>query len=318
MRALLPILLALVVLTETAAADPHLVLDPPVAERRLAQEPFAIVSSEPTPSGVAGARRLVLRLSGDGMELKVKWKAAPGPAGEGWNNVPRKEIAAYAVQQWLLEPSQYVVPPVVARCIPLSAYSLIDDEAEATFPGSACVFGALSLWLYEVRGVDRVIDHQRYQRDPVYAYHIGNVNLLGYLIEHHDGRKSNFLISTDENDPRIFSVDNGIAFGGWMFNYFAANLSKLRVPALPRSSVERLRKVSRERVHALGVLAQYRLDESGVFVPAAVGENLNPDRGTRLREGVLQLGLTADEIENVAERIDELFLDLERGRVEAR
>lgn len=274
----------------------------------MAMDPFEVVSSEPTPSGVAGARKLVLRFPADGLRLEVKWKAAPSRSGEGWNNVPRKELAAYVVQRWFLLEPEYVVPTVATRCIPLDVYADIDATARPTFPDTACEFGALSLWLKGVRGVARVIDEDRFERDPAYARHLGNLNLLAYLIEHRDGRKSNFLISTDERDPRVFSVDNGIAFGGVFFNFLTPNLSKLRVP-VPRASIERLRSTSRAQVRDLGVLAQFELEEGGTYVPVPRGPNLDPGRGTRRSGRLLQLGLTEDEIEDVEERLEELLSD---------
>jgi hypothetical protein len=298
--------------------DPHLPIEASEASRRLAWDPFQVVAVEPVPSGVAGALKLTLRFPDDGFELRVKWKAAPAPDGEGWNNVPRKEIAAWAVQGFLVEPADYVVPPVAARCIPLADYAVVDPDARPTFSGSSCVFGALSAWLSGVRQVDRVIDRARFDADPSYAIRVGTVNLLGHLIQHHDGRRANFLISTDASDPRVFSVDNGIAFGGLVFNFFAPNLSTLRVPAIPRASAERLRATGRNEVHQLGVLAEFALDERGVFAPVERSANLDPARGTRRAGERLQIGLTRREIEALDRRIDRLLLDVADARVEVR
>jgi len=63
-----------------------------------------------------GAKKLRLRFD-DGVEINVKWKRAPAEA-EGWNNSPRREIAACEVQKLFLEPDDYVVPVSVPRCIP--------------------------------------------------------------------------------------------------------------------------------------------------------------------------------------------------------
>jgi hypothetical protein len=301
-----------------SAGDRHLPLGPSEAGARLANDAFQIVAVEPAPSGVAGALKLTLRFPEDGFELRAKWKAAPGPDGEGWNNVPRKEIAAFAVQLFLVEPADYVVPPVAARCIPLADYAIVDPRARPTFSGTSCVFGALSAWLSGVRQVERVIDRERFDADPLYARRAGTVNLLGHLIQHRDGRSANFLISSDEGDPRVFSVDNGIAFGGYLFNFFVPNLSKLRVPAIPRTCAERLKATSRDDVHQLGVLAQFALDERRVFAPVERTANLDPSRGTRRAGDVLQIGLTRQELEALDRRIDRVLLDVAEARIALR
>jgi hypothetical protein len=290
---------------------------PDVAERRMAFDAFDVVASEPTPSGVAGARKLRLRFRDDGAELEVKWKEASERSGEGWNNVPRKELAAYAIQKWFLPEADYVVPTVAIRCIPIDVYAAIDAESRPTFADTSCVFGALSLWLHGVRGVDEVINDERLARDPVYARQLGNVNLLAYLIQHRDGRESNFLISEDPDDARVFSVDNGIAFGGVFYNFLSPNLSKLRVP-VPRASLDRLRKTKAEQVLALGVLAQFELADDGTWVPTQPGPNLDDEHGTRLSGRTLQLGLTEDEIEAVVDRLKDLLEDADEGSVAIR
>ena len=309
--------LALLALSAPAGAKGEFPVPPGVAERRMAFDAFDVVASEPTASGVAGARKLRLRFRDDGAEVQVKWKAASERSGEGWNNVPRKELAAYAIQKWFLPEADYVVPTVAIRCIPIEVYAAIDAESRPTFPDTACVLGALSLWLHGVRGVDEVIDEARLDRDPVYARQLGNVNLLAYLIQHRDGRKSNFLISEDPDDARVFSVDNGIAFGGVFYNFLSPNLSKLRVP-VPRASIERLRKTKAEQVLALGVLAQLELADDGTWVPTAPGPNLDDDEGTRLSGRTLQLGLTEDEIEAVVDRLEDLLEDAEQGTITVR
>ena len=57
-----------------------------------------------------------------------------------------------------------------------------------------------------------VYDEQRFSTDPVYARHIGQLNILTYLIEHGDSNVGNFLISRAEQGQRVFSIDNGVAF----------------------------------------------------------------------------------------------------------
>ena len=77
---------------------------------------------------------------------------------EGWNNVPRKEAAAYQIQKWFLDPHEYVVPPTVTRCIRLEEFRVVDPEPEPTADSGTCVFGASSLWIVDVEVVKRVFD----------------------------------------------------------------------------------------------------------------------------------------------------------------
>ena len=67
---------------------------PRVVQRRLERDPFQITAVEGAPGGVMGARKLDLTFPKDGMTLKAKWKAT-SESGDGWNNSPRREIAAY-------------------------------------------------------------------------------------------------------------------------------------------------------------------------------------------------------------------------------
>lgn len=296
--------------------NPHFPMAAAEAERRLAREDFAILRAKRTAQGLAGARKLRLRFTADGGELDVKWKAAPARTADGFNNTPRKEVAAYAVQKWFLAPKDYVVPPTETRCIALDAYAPVDPAAAATLPGTRCVFGALSLWLQQVRRMTRVWDEARYEADPHYALAIGHANLLGYLIQHRDGRRANFLASADGVTPaRVFMIDNGIAFGARVWNFFVRNPSRLRVPELPRTAIARLRTLHFEDVAALGVLGELGLDERGVLRHRDPGPNLDPERGVRIRDDVLQYGLSRDEIEELWERIVDLLEEVDDGDV---
>jgi hypothetical protein len=139
-------------------------------------------------------------------------------------------------------------------------------------------------------------------------------NLLTYLIEHRDGREGNFLVADDPGDRRIFSVDNGVAFGSLLTNWFVPNWQKIRVPSLPRQSIDRLRKVTPEQLDALGVVTEMKADAAGVLRVVPPGANAAPRKGARVETGWLQLGLTRKEIEHVKQRIDRLLADVDAGR----
>jgi hypothetical protein len=261
----------------------------------------------PISTGVTGADRLTVYFPAIGRSVRVKWKAAPPGDADGWNNSPRKELAAYELQKWFLPPSAYVVPTTAARCIALEDYRRLDSAAEPTLPGTRCVFGVQALWLANVEIPETLYDEARFRSEPRYARHLANFNLFAYLIEDRDTRKSNVLTSKDQDNRRVFSVDNGISFDGKLYNFFENEWHELRVPALPRDSLARLREVTRERVGELATVAQFRLDRQGLLRPEPPGPPLDRQRGSRWRDGVLQLGLTESEIESVWNRLQELL-----------
>jgi hypothetical protein len=310
---------------ETVAAKPSTpphprpskswVIPPDRAESVLERGELELVSASGTDSGVTGASKVVLRSRADDMELAVKWKPVPGGL-DGWNNSPRKELAAYRVQKLFLKPDDYVVPPTVMRCFEIESFKKVFPEAEPNLPGSSCVLGAMSLWLRDVRAERVELDRERFSRDPNYAYHFADFNMLTYLIAHKDGRASNFLVGGEEDDERVFSVDNGISFDPVVYNFFVPNWNDLRVPALARDAVERLRDVSEDQLEEeFGVLAELRVDEHGVYRPVAPGRNLDPDSGARRKDGIVQFGLTEDEIEDLEDRIEDLLDDVDDGKI---
>lgn len=278
-------------------------------------------------AGTTGARKVTLKFPDRGIELDFKWKPmvpprwvdalpfAPGML-DGVNNSPRKEIAAWVIQELILDEADYVVPPSVAFCVPIEQASKTIPDSEPTLEGTRCVLGVLSLWLQNVTVPDVLLDPKRFQRDPVYAYYLANLNLLTYLVKHHDGREGNFMVSTDDERRRVFAIDNGVSFGGPWYNWFVANWNDIRVPALRRESVERLRDVTQDDLtNLLGILTELQLDEGGVLDAVEPGPNLDPDRGVRYQDGRLQFGLTRDEIEDVWERIEDLLEDVDEGEI---
>jgi len=297
-----------------AAADCSLYCRPPdEVERRLREDEFIITSVKAAGGGVMGAQKLGLRFQ-DGTACEAKWKAASHHA-ESWNNSPRRESGAYRVQKLFLDPEDELVPPIVARCIPFADYAPVSENPTPTIAGTSCVLGALSGWLENVEVPDHVYDPERFGREPAFAYEFGNLNLLHYLIDHRDSRANNFLVSKEHCDPRIFSIDNGIAFGGVLYNFFTWHFNEIRVPALPKKSIERLRGVKREDLDRLAVFGQLELDTAGVLRHVPATDNLDPDSGTRVYRGVIQVGLTRAEIDAIAHRIEKLLARIDAGEI---
>jgi hypothetical protein len=287
-------------------------LPPAEAERLLARAPMKLLSIEPTAAGVAGAYKGEVAFRGDGRRAQVKWKRVPGDL-DGWNNNPRKELATYAVQGWFLAPRDYVVPTIVLRCVPLAAYRRLDPQATATIEGTRCVLGTLSPWLRNVEVPEVLYDPARFAADTDYAYHLANFNVLAYLVEHRDGRPGNILVADDDDNRRVFAVDNGISFGGLIHNFLTTNWDVIRVPAIPLEDVARLRALDPAALESLAVLVDLRADAKGILRPGPLGPPLDAERGVRLARGRVQMGLTTEEIGGVRRRIAALLKQVDDG-----
>lgn len=249
---------------------------------------------------------------GDGEMVLVKWAKAPR-GGDRFNNRPRYEVAAYELQKLFLEEAEYVVPPTVARCVPPWSYPEAVAPEAPTFEGEPCVLVVLQSWLWNVTE-ESVFDRGRFRRDTVYARHLANLNVLTHLIDHKDANVGNFLLSTVEGSPRVYGVDNSLAFDSEKSNR-GTDWRRLRVDAVPAATVARLRELSEEVLRdALSVVAQFERSGGGM-VPVEPGPPLDPEQGIRVRDGVIQLGLTEGEIGDVYARIQRLLRRVDRGNL---
>jgi len=136
-----------------------------------------------------------------------------------------------------------------------------------------------------------------------------------YLIDHRDGREGNFLVSKNERNRRVFSVDNGISFGSLLFNYFVPNWNDIKLPALRREAIERLRNLDPRKLEQVGVLTEMQADEKGILRHLEPTANADPEQGVRIRPGWLQMGLTRREIEAVRSRLEKLIAAVDAGKV---
>ncbi|HVS12874.1 MAG TPA: hypothetical protein VMV46_03040 [Thermoanaerobaculia bacterium] len=286
--------------------------DPLLLERAL-EAPLEVRAVDEIPIGKS--RPVRLTVTSDLLErpVEVKWKRAPDDL-DVINNSPRKEIAAYRVQKLVLDPPDFVVPTTVLQCLPIDALPGRRLEPQP-LDGAGCAIGALSVWLDDVRHPAKKIEPARFWNDPVYAYHAANMNLVAILMDHSDSHRKNLLESTDPENRRMFSVDNGISFGSWFRNPFIRDWNRLRVPALRAESIERLRAVRREDLEALAVVAQLERGPDGVYRPVDPGESLDPGEGVRIRSAVIQLGLDVKEIDGVWARRARLLEAVDAGRV---
>jgi len=266
-----------------------------------------VKKAKPTAQGTSGAQKVVARMEGTDADVTFKWKDVPSDL-DGINNAPRKEAAAYEVQKLFLDEEFFVVPPSVFMCVTWK-------ELERSFLDAKCNLGLVSEWLDRLTLDVPIYDAERFSSDRDYAYYMGVLNLLTYLIDHKDGRAGNFLFD-DSGSGRIYAIDNGVAFAHWpWYNWFVPNWNTIRLPALPRSAIDRLRTVTRDHVEKLGVVAQLELDEHGMYRGVEPGPNLDPSQGATRREGVLQFGLTSAEIDTVWNRIQQVIQDVDSGKI---
>jgi len=181
-----------------------------------------------------------------------------------------------------------------------------------TVAGTRCVLVVLALWLKDVTLPDVLFDRERFLSEPSYAYYMSNMNVFTYLVEHQDGREGNFLVSNDGR-RQVFAIDNGVSFGQpWPFyNWFVPNWNVLRVPAVRKDSIERLRGLERKDLDFLLVVSQLEPDANGILQLSEPGPPHDAHTGATLRGTTIQFGLTKSEIDAMWERIQELVREVD-------
>jgi len=293
---------------------PH-VLETTIYQRAMAGELHA-KEMERTAHGTTGALVLINHDEVSGKDIKWKFKKNVPGWVDSFNTSPRKELAAYNVQKLFLDPEDYVVPTCLAFCVPRDRYEKRGGYAAATLKGTDCVLGLASIWMENVTIPDTLYDESRFLKDPAYAYFMSNFNLLTYLIQHRDGRVGQFLVAKDDKRRQVYSIDNGISFGFWPYNFFIEQWQDIHVPALRQDSIERLRTIQRQDLDFLAVIAQLELDDKGILRPKPVGENLDPKEGAKYKDGILQYGLSISEIDNLWDRIQNIIAEVDAGNIQ--
>lgn len=305
--------LLLLIPPAVSAQDTNIVFPIPLIEQRLETSSLEILDRRGSRKPEDRTQRVTIAFP-DSMVMITKW-AMVAPGGEDFNNSARHELAAYAIQKLFLEPDDYVVPPTVIRSFDLAYYRGIDSTATATFsraPASTLV--VLQYWLSNV-SADSVFNLARFERDTAYARHLGNLNLLTHLIRHNDENTGNVLVSANPANPRLFAVDNGLAFDHQQ-SILGAAWRELRVPAVPAYTVAKLRKIRREDLdRVLAVVAEFRIDQEGRLVRMPNGPNLNRGQGIRIKDQRVQFGLTQLEIRGVEDRLNALLKRIDSGRL---
>jgi hypothetical protein len=145
------------------AAAPHPAtreLGRPAAEveRLIESAPFELRDVKRAERGVMGVSKATAHFPQQRVDLPVKWAPAPPASLHAWNAEPRKEIAAFAVQQWFLDPDHWIVPPTAIRCVPLSEYPASETKPAPTVQGTRCVLGLVAAWLKDVKPPEVIYD----------------------------------------------------------------------------------------------------------------------------------------------------------------
>jgi hypothetical protein len=299
----------------TAAAQDANITQPIAdLERLLAAEPLVITQAEVSRPKAKGDITLKADVSfGGAPPLRVKLRKAE-PGADSFNNVPRYDLAAYELQKLFIEPAEYVVPPTALRMIPRTDFVKYQSDVVRTFSSADQVLAVLQYWLSDITVVADVYDPARFDADALYARHIGQLNVLTYLIEHRDSNVGNFLIGKSPTGARVFSIDHGVAFASIESDRGEA-WKVMRVNRLPADTVAKLRAVTLPVLEQrLGVLAQWKL-EGERYVPVALGPNLSPNRGVRREGKDLQMGLTKSEIAAVNRLRDRLLQRIDAGEI---
>jgi hypothetical protein len=314
------ILLAVVGLGGASMAvgqDANITQPVPALERQLAADPLVITAAEISRPKAKGDITLKADIAfGGAPPLRVKLRKAE-PGADSFNNVPRYDLAAYELQKLFLDPAEYVVPPTVLRMLPRSEFLKYSPDVERTFHEADQVLGVIQYWLNDILVLADVYDAAKFAADPVYARHIGQLNILTFLIEHQDSNAGNFLVGKGGKSgkgARVFSIDHGVAFASEGSDR-GELWRRLRVNQLPADAVERLRAITPQLLQErLGVVAQWQL-QGDAFLPVAKGPNLSPRRGVRRKEAQLQMGLTAGEISQLQRQLKELLKQVDRGKI---
>jgi hypothetical protein len=305
----------LLALAGTAAAQDANIRQPVAdLEQLLAAEPLVITQAEISRPKAKGDITLRAEVSfGGAPPLRVKLRKAE-PGADSFNNVPRYDLAAYELQKLFLDPAEYVVPPTALRMVPLADFAKYSPDVKRTFSAADQVLAVVQYWLSDIKLVADVYDPVRYAADPVYARHVGQLNVLTYLIRHRDSNLGNFLLGKAEVGARVFSIDHGVAFASGESDRGEV-WKDMRVNRLPADTVERLRHITPQLLtDRLGVLAQWQL-EGRSYVPVAIGKNFSENRGVRREGNELQMGLTKSEILAVHRLLRKLLERVDRGKI---
>ena len=313
-----PFLLAVAaMIARSAAAQPsgpdgNLPLPAPELQRRMQNEPFEIVAVGKTHGGIMTTEKVTMAFP-DGTKVKAKWKEAPSD-GEGWNNSPRRELAAYTVQQLFLDPDDYIVPPVAVRCIPFDDYRPISKTATPD-PAAHEVRPRHALGVAGERaGAGQGLGPEALRAGPALR--------LSLRQPQHPHRPDQASRRQAKQFPDLHRRAQPADLLGrqrhqlrrHVYNFFTWHFDQIRVGGLPKQSIERLQQVKPEQLERLAVLLELQPDAEGILRPAPATPGTNRDEGVRMVGNGIQFGLTTEEIAAINQRMQALLADVRDGK----
>jgi hypothetical protein len=282
-------------------------------ERWLRSDDLSVTHAAIAEDGGAPLYKLRLEVPG-GHAISVKFRRAPDDLDADGNS-PRRELAAYELQKLFLDARDYVVPPTVLACLPVKKYRTLIPDMKA-HGDSRCAIGTMAYWVEGITSED-AYDELRWHRDRGYRYHLANLNVVALLSGHPRGLGDDFYVSEDPRRPRLFTVDNDVAFGGVVspFRLVSSSWQELRIPAVPARTATRLERMDQASFDRLAVVGQLQWRD-GTLVVVRPTAPLDASTGVRGRGDIIQLGLTADEIDDVRERLGALLGAIDAHEVE--
>jgi hypothetical protein len=305
--------------------------EPAEVERMLIDPELEILGSDDPPSGAQGTRVLTVASSATGSRVVFRAKWRPWSTELGFNS-PRKDVAAYAVQSMLLAPHDHVVPPTRAACLDLDRVRRgIDEDASATWPPARCSAGILAYWLEGSLSLEAAhdegwlreeypLDGKLFDASEPYRRSVADINLLAHLISHGDSHWQQFLVTGDPRSPRMYLVDNSIAFSSYRNSTFKNgkwDWSNIHVPRLRRASLDRMREMSDAELDRLMVVEHLRREGDRLVPGAMPGGEAGKDRdhGVRRVGDDVQIGLDEAEITALRRRIRKLIAKVDAGQI---
>jgi hypothetical protein len=298
--------------------------------RVLEQPRLVIRGAEQTTGGNQGVIALLVE-GPDGRRAKAKWRTQ---SSASLFNTPAKELAAYQVQALLLEPADYVIPPIATHCFPIAEYRANVVRGAAPYEDTGCVLGFLSYWLSEtitlpearraglwpmppdgVNDDDPVLfSRERFEEDPIYRRSIAILNLVTHVVNNRDAHSGQFVLYTEP--WHAFLIDNSIAFVAIPNprTLFTQDLSTMRVPSIPEDVATRIRALSRRDVERLRVIEEHTI-AGGRLVDVEPGAAFDTGSHLRRRGDRVQIGLTPADVNGLWDRIAALQRELETGRL---
>jgi len=166
-----------------------------------------------TRHGISGAKKITAFFPALEREVTFKWKVSPKNF-DNYNNSIAREVATYQIQKLFLESEDYVVPTSLAFCSAQDKHKRVVGPCfKPNIKGSTCVFGNASVWMQDVHIPEVLYEESRFLSEPNYAYYLSNFNILTYLVAHRDARRSNLLVSKDDQRRQVFIIDNSSNFG---------------------------------------------------------------------------------------------------------